>query len=339
MKADPIKTILNTIKRFDMIEKGQKVLVSVSGGPDSVFLFYALYKLKDTLGIEFSIANLDHGMRGKTSELDSEFVRHIAESFNIPFFHEKLVSSLYEKSKLSKEEIARKFRYEFLIASAKKKGIDAVATGHTVDDHAETILMRIVKGTTLRGVMGIPPVRYEDGVKIIRPLIETGKGEIIEFLRANSIPYRTDETNLEDAFFRNRVRNRLLPYLSQYNPRIKRALANLAENLREDFEFIEEERTRRTTPFYSDGGSLSLKLRDIVVQPKALRREVIKDGLSRAGANIKKLSYKHWKSVDDFIRLRQRGKSIDLPGGIRINKTRDSLTFLKIKKPFPKSSN
>jgi len=335
MKTGPIKTLLNTVRRFDMLEKGQKVLVAVSGGSDSVFLFYALYKLKDVLGIELSIANLDHGMRGKTSELDSEFVRHIAESFNTPFFHKKLETSLYKKTKLSKEEIARKFRYEFLLASAKKKAIDAVATGHTMDDHVETILMRIVKGTTLRGVMGIPPVRYEGGVKIVRPLIETGREEIMAFLKTNSIPYRTDETNLEDTFFRNRIRNRLLPYLSQYNPGIKRALANLADNLREDFEFIEEERGKRMTPFHSERGGLSLKLRDIVVQPKALRREVIKDGLYKAGANIKKLSYKHWKDVDDFIRLRQRGKSIDLPGGIRIKKTQDSLTFLKIKKTVP----
>lgn len=312
-----------------MVEEDQHVLVAVSGGPDSVFLFYALYELKDKLKVKLSIANLDHSIRGRASKIDSEFVRHLSESFNTPFIHKKLDARVYKNKELSKEEVARKYRYEFLVKSARKHGMDAIATGHTLDDHVETILMRIIKGTTLRGIMGIPRVRPEGGIKVIRPLLDLTKQDIEDFLKVNSIPYRTDHTNLQEIYFRNRVRNRILPYLSRYNPRIKYALTNLAENLREDFEFIEEERSKRRLPFYSQRGRIALKLKDIIVQPKALQREVIKDALSKSGSNIKKLSYKHWKDVDNFIRLRHKGKSIDLPGGVRIKKAEDSLVFFK----------
>jgi len=330
MQKDIIKTTLNTIKRFDMLEEGQRVLVAVSGGPDSVFLLHALNSLKDALKIKLYIGNLDHGIRGRASQIDSEFTRHLAESFNIPFIYKEIDSKVYRNKRLSKEEIARQHRYDFLIKSAKKHRIDAIATGHTLDDHVETILMRIIKGTTLKGIMGIPSARIQDGIKIIRPLIDINKEEIEVFLKENAIPYRTDHTNLENIYFRNEMRNRVLPYLSRYNPRIKYALMNLADNLREDFEFIEEERKRRRLSFYLKGGRLSLKLKDVIVQPKALRREVIKDALEKAGSNIKKLSYAHWRDVDNFIRMRQKGKAIDLPGGIRIKKIDEDLVFFKL---------
>ena len=330
MQKDIIKTTLNTIKRYDMLEEGQRVLVAVSGGPDSVFLLHALNSMKDALKIKLYIGNLDHGIRGRASQIDSEFTRHLAESFNIPFIYKKIDPAVYGNKKFSKEEIAREHRYDFLIKSAKRRRIDIIATGHTLDDHVETILMRIIKGTTLRGIMGIPPVRFQDGIKIIRPLIDMHKGEIEDFLKADALPYRTDHTNLENIYFRNEMRNRVLPYLSRYNPRIKYALMNLADNLREDFEFIEEERNKRRLSFYSKGGRLSLKLKDVIVQPRALRREVIKDALEKAGSNIKKLSYKHWRDVDNFIKMRQKGKAIDLPGGVRIKKIDADLVFFKL---------
>ena len=331
MKKNLIKKVLNTMERFDMVESGHKVLVAVSGGPDSVFLLHALYALKDTVNIKLSVGNLDHGLRGRASEIDSKFVRHFSESLNMPFVYKKVNREVYKNRKLSKEEIARKERYAFLIKTAKKLGIETIATGHTLDDQVETILMRIIKGTTLKGVMGIPAVRYEDGIKIIRPLIDINKQDIEIFLTEGVIPCRTDHTNLEDVYFRNKIRNRVLPYLAKYNPRIKDAITNLAESLREDFEFIEDERRRRKIPFHREGNRLALSLKDIVIQPKALRKEIIKDALSKAGSNIKKLSYRHWKDVDNFIKTRQKGKSIDLPGGIRISKTQSSLEFFKLK--------
>jgi tRNA(Ile)-lysidine synthase len=191
--------------------------------------------------------------------------------------------------------------------------------------------MRIIKGTALKGIVGIPPVRYQRKVKIARPLIELTRTQIEDYLKKNLIPYRMDHTNLKDVYFRNKVRNRVLPYLAGYNPRIKYALANLAETLREDFDFIEEEKKKSSLTFSSKGKTLSLKLKDIILQPRALRKEIARDALAASGANIKKLSYKHWKDIDNFIRVKQNGKSLDLPGGIRLKKKQDELVFFKPK--------
>jgi len=332
MNKDPVASVLNTIRRFDMLKRGDKVLLSVSGGPDSIFLFYALQKLKDKLKISIFVANIDHSIRGRASAIDSEFVKYISESFKVPYIYKKIDPKVYRDNELSTEEIARKLRYDFLIKSAKKMKVNKIATGHTIDDHAETILMRIIKGTTLRGVIGIPSVREENDVSIIRPLIDIEKADIVNFLKKRNIPYRIDNTNYSDIYFRNTVRNRIMPYLSRYNPRIGRALANLAESLREDFNFIEEEKRKSGVGFSKSRKGLSLNLKDIIIQPKALRKEIIRDALTKAGANIKKLSYKHWKNFDSFIRLGQKGKRIDLPGGLRILKEKDSLLFFKLGK-------
>jgi tRNA(Ile)-lysidine synthase len=333
MKRDVLGKVLHTIKRLDMVKKGEKVLLAVSGGPDSMFLFHAFHNLKDRLGIELLVANIDHGIRGKASVRDSQFVMRIARSFGIPCMSLRVDRATYrENNKLSQEEIARKVRYDFLISSARRRGASVIATGHTLDDHAETIVMRIVRGTALRGVVGIPPVRRTRNSRIIRPLIEVTKEEVVDFLKRHTIPYRVDHTNLQDDYFRNRIRNRLLPYLMRYNPRIKYALVNLAENLREDFEFITEEKRRKRLLPVSGRSQRSLKLKDIIIQPTALRKEIMRDALAEAGANIKKVSYKHWKDVDNFIRLKQKGKSIDLPGGIRIRKEENALVFFKIRR-------
>jgi len=331
MKKDLVQNAFETIQRQDMLEKGTKLLLAVSGGPDSIFLFHALYNLRSRLGVELYIANLDHGIRKDASKADSRFVEELSRKFSISFVHKRIDPAVYKRSKLSKEEIAREKRYEFLISSAKKLDIRTIAMGHTIDDQAETVLMRIIKGASLKGLVGIPAARYEQGIKIIRPLINISKQDIVKYLKDESISYRIDGSNQEDIYLRNKVRNRVLPYLEKYNPRIKHALTNLAQSLREDFEFIEEEKRKRTQQLFSNGDEVCLSLKDIIVQPKALRKEILRDTLSKAGSNIKKLSYRHWQDMDDFIKRRQKGKCIDLPGDVRIKKTQDSLVFYKRK--------
>lgn len=332
MEKDLIKTVQGTIKRFEMLKAGDRLLLAVSGGPDSVFMLHVLNILKEDLGINIYVANLDHGLRGRASEIDSEFVKHFSESLDIPFIHKKInLKKTHETAGLSKEEIARKARYDFLIGSAKKAHACTIATGHTLDDHAETVLMRIIKGSSMRGLTGIPPMRFQDGLKIIRPLIDITKKEIEVYLKSRSIPYRIDRSNLEHIYFRNSVRNSILPFLEKYNPKVKHALVNLAEGLREDFDFIEEEKRKKAFDLSSKRNRLSLKLKDMIIQPRALRKEIIRDALAAAGADIKKLSYRHWKDMDNFIMVKQKGKSIDLPGGVRINKGGENLIFFKLK--------
>jgi len=318
--------ILKTINRYEMLKRGDRVVVGVSGGPDSVFLLHILNGLKDTLGVRLYVAHLDHGIRGSESRGDAQFVKKLAEKLGVRAAF-KTLKPKELRSKLSPEELLREKRYDFFEKTARKFRSGAVATAHTTDDQAETIMMRLIKGASLKGVVGIHPVRGGKKTKFVRPLFEVEKKDILAFLKKEKIAFRLDRTNADERFLRNRVRRKVLPYLAKINPRIKRALFNLAESLREDFEFIEHEKERRKIIIKSGKRHFSIKLCDMLLQPRALRREIVREALRASGGNIKKLTYRHWKDVDDFIKVKQRGKSMDLPGGIRMIKTRDRLLF------------
>ncbi len=318
--------VINTINRYRMIERGDRVLVGVSGGPDSVFLLHILNGLKNTLGIKIYVAHLDHGVRPGQSRRDARFVKKLAKKLGLKAAFKELKPTNL-KSKLSPEEALREKRYDFFEKTARKFRSGTVATAHTLDDQAETVMMRLIKGASLKGAVGIHPVRRGKKQKFVRPLFELEKKDILAFLKKEKIAFRLDRTNADERFLRNRVRRKVLPYLAKINPRIKRALFNLAESLREDFQFIEREKERRKKIIKSGKHFFYIELCDMLSQPRALRREIVREALRASGGNIKKLTYRHWKDIDDFIRVKQRGKSMDLPGGVRMVKARDRLLF------------
>ncbi|MFA5147425.1 MAG: tRNA lysidine(34) synthetase TilS [Candidatus Omnitrophota bacterium] len=324
-----LERILKTVKNYDMVRAGDTVLAAVSGGPDSVFLLHALAGLKKKLGIrELWVCNLDHCLRGEESEADSGFVKEISKDLGVGCIHERIDIRAARKRGLSTEESAREERYKFFARAAKRCGAGVVATGHTLDDQAETVLMRIVKGTALKGMAGIAPVREEGAIRVIRPLIELEKSEIKDCLDKKGVPYRIDSTNVEPVYFRNVVRSEIIPFLEKYNPRLKRSLSNLAEHLREDLEFINEEKAKaREGKIGSRNGRLTIKLKDLVVQPKALQKEILRDMLGQIGGEVKKLSFRHWKEIEHFIRYNRKGNALDLPGGVRLERTGETLEF------------
>lgn len=325
-----IERVLKTIRSYEMLRPGDTVLVAVSGGPDSVFLLKALDHLKSKLKLKrLFICNLDHGIRGKESSEDSLFVKKMAEDLNIGFMHKKIDLSKKRSGGLSTEEAAREERYKFFNEAAQAAGANIIATGHTLDDQAETILMRIIKGASLKGMVGISPVREEGSLKIIRPLFELEKREIEKYLDDRGISYRIDSTNSRPIYFRNEIRSDIIPFLEKYNPRLKRVLCNLAEHLREDFEFIQQAKSALICTSPSGENGLEIRLKDIAVQPKALQKEIIRDALERSGGEVKRLTFRHWKDMEQFIKHNRRGNSIDLPGDIRVTRTASSLVFHK----------
>jgi tRNA(Ile)-lysidine synthase len=317
-----------------MLKGGDTVMVAVSGGPDSVFLLHALNKLKDKLRIaEIHACHLDHGLRGRESRDDADFVKKLCGGLRIRLTHQKINLKQKKSTGLSTEESAREERYRFFREAAAGAGADAIATGHTLDDQAETVLMRLIKGASLKGIAGIPPVRAESGLRFIRPALELEKAAIREYLDREGIAYRIDSTNLKPLYLRNIVRGEIIPFLERYNPRLKRALFSLAEHLREDYEFIKE--ARKGLPFPAAGpkpaaGRLELRLKDLVVQPKALQKEILRDALEKAGGEVKRLSFRHWKDIEDLIRRKRKGKAVDLPGGIRIERTPNALRYSRL---------
>ncbi len=178
-----MKNVDQTITRYGMLQKGDSVLVSVSGGPDSVVLLHALLSLAPGLSLSLGVAHLNHCLRGEESDNDAGFVANLAEKRGIPFYEKKEDAGKYKRDrKLSLEEAARKIRYEFLSHTAEKEGFNRIALGHHSDDNAELILMYLFRGSGTLGISGIPPVRDNT---FIRPFLFSKRSEIIEYLDAD----------------------------------------------------------------------------------------------------------------------------------------------------------
>ncbi len=328
--SDPtfLKRMKDTVKYYDMLKEGDRVLVAVSGGPDSVCLLNALCCVRRKLGVELAVANLDHGLRGKESRAESLFVKHLADTMGLKVIQKKVVLKRRKHKGLSIEELARRERYKFFNTCANKEKCTVIATGHTIDDQAETVLMRIIRGTALQGFSGIPPVRYDKHLKIIRPLIRLEKADILQYLENNDLKYVIDSSNKSVEYFRNSVRLDIIPFLEKYNPRLKRSLSNMADTFREDLVFIKEAKKKALADSAGTGkkGKTVIKIKDIVLLPKALRKEVVKEMFERSGGNVKKLTHRHWMDIDYFIKAAESKKSLDLPRVVLV-KTRDELVF------------
>ncbi|MBN2372167.1 tRNA lysidine(34) synthetase TilS [bacterium] len=228
------------INKYGLLEKGDGIIVACSGGPDSIALFYILLELVQEYDLRLCLAHLNHGIR-KESDEDGAFVRRVSESKGIHFFIEKTdCLSLSKEWKLSLEASARKARYDFFARCAKMTGFSNVALGHTANDQAETVLMRLIRGSGLRGLTGIPPVRESNGIRFIRPILGCERPDIIKYLSLRKIQYRTDETNLKRCCTRNRVRLDIIPYIERdFNPSIIRTISRTAELLRDDLLTLE----------------------------------------------------------------------------------------------------
>ncbi|MCX5686007.1 MAG: tRNA lysidine(34) synthetase TilS [Candidatus Omnitrophica bacterium] len=332
MREVLIERALKTIRNYEMLKPGETILAAVSGGPDSVFMLHALNKLKRKLKIrEITVCNLDHGIRDEESEEDSLFVKGIARELGLKFVHKRIGLKDSKPKEFSMEEAARDERYKFFKEAARIASATVVATGHTLDDQAETMLMRFIKGSSLKGIVGISPARNWEGLRIIRPLAELEKIEILRCLHDAGIPYRIDRTNLEDKYFRNVVRREVVPFLEKYNPRLKRSLFSLAEHLREDLEFITTEKSKAgiaRTGLTEKTAEVDLK--DIIIQPRAIQKEILRDMLDKSGGLVKKLSFRHWKEMEALVRRKGKGSSVHLPGGVRVTRTDKALTFSRI---------
>ena len=222
-----IATVQRTIEaRFPQI-RGKRVLVAASGGADSTALALALVEL----GFEIVLAHVHHGIRGRAADADARFVRDFAKKLGVPFLLGKFdVPGEAKRSGESLEMAARRARREFLVATAKRESIVVAATGHTADDQAETILMRIARGTGIRGLAGIPYKARLGRVQFVRPLRDACRREVEAYLMARGATWREDETNADDFAMRNRVRHEILPMLEKrLNPAVRRALLRLGE--------------------------------------------------------------------------------------------------------------
>ncbi len=209
--------ILDYIKENNLINDGDSLILAVSGGADSVCMLDVLNELKDELSISLVIAHLNHQLRGNESLRDENFVRALCKDYNLPFFSKSVdVNALSRKLKLSCEEAGRKARYDFFNSLKKEINATKIATAHNKNDNAETVLMRFLRGTDIKGLSGIPIFNNAD---IVRPILCLERSEIENYLACKGLDFVTDSTNLENEFLRNKIRNNLIPEIKkEYNP-------------------------------------------------------------------------------------------------------------------------
>ncbi|MCL2838330.1 MAG: tRNA lysidine(34) synthetase TilS [Oscillospiraceae bacterium] len=322
-----VEQIKNTINSYDMLKCGDSVLVGVSGGADSVCLLYVLHDLRDELNIKLSVAHLNHGLRGADADNDERFVAELCNRLGIKFYSKK-VDLLSDNDTV--ESAGRRARYKFFADLKRAHKFDKIATAHHMDDQAETVIMRIMRGTGISGLGGIQYIR-DDGV--IRPLLDVSRKEIEEYLRANNIDYRTDSTNSDTEFTRNRIRTELFPYLeASFNPNIKEALCRLVTTAGEDGAFLENYARRlykRLKNPLPQSEPICLHISSILMVGKPILARLIRIAAEDALGYFPQLENKH---IDDILALAGAGKSgssLDLPHDLRVTVNYDWLTFSK----------
>ncbi len=284
-----------------------------------------LRELKGILGIRLVVAHFDHGLREGEDEAETRFVRELASSMNLPFESEKATSHKDWDSG-SVEEKARDARYRFLESLREGLSAQKIAIGHHLNDQAETVLMRLLRGSGPSGLAGIPPFR--DKI-IIRPLIDTKKEEIESYLKARGLAYMDDGSNFQTDYLRNRIRLELLPSLLEYQPRLIEHLGRLADILRDENAYMEgraedwvmREADLRTT------SEVSIPRPSFLGLPPPIRNRVTRQILGKLGKGLRRIGSLHIESVAELGKSKNSHGSLNLPNGLLVTRSYDHMVF------------
>jgi len=230
--------VLKTIKTYNLIEKNDKVVIGVSGGPDSICLLHLLYSIKKELGFEIVVAHINHQIR-KVADSETEYVKDFCKNLGIECFVKKEnITELAKKQKKGTEEVGRQVRYDFFEDVAQKTNSNKIATAHNSNDRAETVILNILRGSGISGLKGIEAMRDN---KYIRPLIFTKREKIEEYCQENNLNPKIDESNMENIYNRNKVRNIIIPYIEkEFNKNIIQTINRLSDVATEENEFLQK---------------------------------------------------------------------------------------------------
>lgn len=319
-----INKIIHTIEKYNLLEKGERVVVALSGGPDSTALLAVLVKIAREMDLTLIVAHFNHGLRGRESNADEKFSRDLAKKMGL-FFCSGKMDKKSNKKGISPEDFYRRQRYNFLDKVAKDNRAQKIALGHNLQDQAETVLLNLLRGSGLEGLKGFLPKR--DG-KFIRPLMETSRQKIISFLDKSGISYCQDSSNKNMMYLRNQIRGELIPYLKEkYNPKIEENLARMAEILRTEDEFIQKQVAEAfRSPFVqSSQNRVLLKIDFLNKLSPAIRLRLFKTILEDLSPQKNGITFLHVKSMDDLTKKSESGKKVVLPLKIEARREYDNL--------------
>lgn len=306
-----IEKLKAAVSRFGLLEEGDRVLVALSGGPDSVALLYGLISIKSEYKLKLYAAHINHQLRGAESDQDEKFAKELASNLGLRFFSKKVdVKMKARKENLSIEEAAREVRYKYLEKLAGQIQANKIALGHQADDQAETFLMRLIRGAGAAGLSGIPVKRG----KIIRPLMRIKREEIESFLKANRIPFRQDSSNYLTDFNRNKVRLKLLPIIKrEFNPQIVDSLNRAADILslqRGYVQKISEQILKRISK--KRKGKIVIDAKKFARYDTCLKREMIRLCLNYLGGDVSHLSFELVERALTLVVRKRSGRRVKL---------------------------
>ncbi len=330
-----LASIRRTIEKYGLIRPGERILVGVSGGPDSVSL---LHGLRQYYGDQSDIRaiHIHHGLRGREADGDEAWVRELCESMGIACVVRRIEPERWaEGTNQSVQMRARQMRYEHFRSAIREHDADRLALGHTADDQAETVLLNLLRGSGRPGLAGSPPCRPAGagGATIIHPLIEMTREEVLAFLRDERMAYREDSSNQSDKYLRNRIRRHLLPLLAAYNPGIRDQLIRTAEILRAEEDWMEGETAQALDAVKAESaeGEAGISIPRLLELPLALRRRVVHRMLRDLSGE--EATFEHVESLLSHLVQWSGEKRFTLPGGALAIRERDTLSFLRAEPP------
>ncbi|MBL7114592.1 MAG: tRNA lysidine(34) synthetase TilS [Kiritimatiellae bacterium] len=315
------RAFLGEVRKQGFFLPGETVLVATSGGKDSMALLELMASLAKTLDISIIVAHLNHGIRGQEASRDAESVAEAARRLKLPFHCARARVSVRAKNRgISIEMAAREARYAFFRKICRQTYATCIATAHTADDQAETLLLKLARGAGSGGLAGIPPISTHHGLRLVRPLLAfTGK-ELCDYLRACNLTWREDASNTDPAFLRNRVRTEILPLLEErLNPCVRDALTRTADILRQEDEWMQsmaELLLKECSATESNTGDLHIT-QLASLPPAALRRVLIR-WLSTSGVDNTDIDYRRLDSITRLVLSHRGSGHVQLPGNLLV---------------------
>ncbi len=318
------KNVLCTIKKYNMIKSGEKILVALSGGADSVSLLCALSILRSPLSLSLAAIHVNHGIRGAEADRDEEYCKKICAELGAEFFCERVnIPQIAKDEKISEELAGRKLRYKIFHELKEKISADKIAVAHNKNDSAETVIMKLVRGCSLNGLRGIAPINGS----VVRPLIETSREDIEKYLGEKNIPFMQDSTNESDAYTRNIIRNEVMPLLKRINPSVVSTIFNDSKNIACDDDFIND----YAKELYND--CIAKNNCDIIVNfggkglHNCIKKRIILYTVFLLKGDKNDIEQKHIDMILRCDEAGRTGKSFDIGCGITVRTEYGKLVF------------
>lgn len=327
--------VKENIIQKQLIKAGDNVLIGLSGGPDSVFLFHNLRKLKESLSFNLYASHINHMYRGKDAQHDEDFVRSLCEDYGVRLFVKRKNATDYAKElKVTEEEAGRILRYNFFRENLSEVGGGIIAVAHNLNDQAETVLQRILRGTGIDGLCAMSFVKDD----LIRPMLNVQRSEIEKYLRENNFEFCIDITNTQAIYGRNKIRLNLIPYLEEnFNPNIQNSLYRLSEIMERDKKIIDKyvEIKFCEALVHADKNKIVLNLQKLKDMDEGEAGRVIRKSIEQLKGNTVNVEMKHIDYAIDFIKTGSTGKKINLSEGFTIEISYDNFIVNKIVENIP----